>query len=52
MEGYIIIYWSIIGILNVKERGRFRAEKRDMNLVEAFLNRNLENIFTSKIYLK
>lgn len=52
VEDYIIIDWSIIGVLNVKKRGRFRAEKRDVNLVEAFLNGNLENIFTYKIHLK
>lgn len=52
VEDYIITDWSIIGVLNVKKRGRFRAEKRDVNLVEAFLNGNLENIFTSKIHLK
>lgn len=52
VEDYIIIDWSIIGVLNVKKRGRFRAEKRDVNLVEAFLNGNLENIFTYKIHLE
>lgn len=52
VEDYIITDWSIIGVLNVKKRGRFRAEKRDVNLVEAFLNGNLENIFTYKIHLK
>lgn len=52
VEDYIITDWSIIGVLNVKKRGRFRAEKRDVNLVEAFLNGNLENIFTYKIHLE
>ena len=49
VEDYIITDWSIIGVLNVKKRGRFRAEKRDVNLVEAFLNGNLDEMIDNLI---